>query len=290
MGNLTDKRVLITGVGLKPVRFVFKDITTGRPSHTAIVVDAKEFKANIGAATALECAKAGAIVHLVARTEKNLTIVKQWIESIVADAKVEFTATDLGDRQSLKRLVESIPRNHPLYWVQSVGLGAGTIKLKDDNPYLPIDEIPEGLVDAELSVLKNTITLLQSLLPRFRQQEETRVCIISSMSAVRSFASGSIHNAAKGAISRFANAAMIELDHEKIFVTDIRPGGVDTGMYDSEVVQKTVQRISKDFNYPDIHYIPPSAVGQAIVNALSSDAHITSINMVGKGQWPHEGS
>lgn len=70
MGNLTDKRVLITGVGLKPVRFVFKDITTGRPSHTAIVVDAKEFKANIGAATALECAKAGAIVHLVARTEK----------------------------------------------------------------------------------------------------------------------------------------------------------------------------------------------------------------------------
>ncbi|MCI0565776.1 SDR family oxidoreductase [bacterium] len=288
--NLQSKRILITGVGIKPVGHVFKDITTGESSHTPVFDGTTEYKANIGAATALECAKAGAVVHLVSRTADKLQIVKNWIEKEIPEARVEFSAVDLSDTKQLKKLAEDLPDDLPLYWVQSVGLGAGTVKVKDDNPYLLIDEIPHELVEAELSVLTNTITFLQLLLPRFRKQKESRVCIISSMSAVRSFASGSIHNAAKGAISRFANAAMIELDRDKIFVSDVRPGGVDTGMYDSKVVQDTVRRISQNFNYSDIHYAPPSAVGQAIVLALSSDAHITSVNMVGRGQWPHEGS
>ncbi|MDR0650506.1 MAG: SDR family NAD(P)-dependent oxidoreductase [Candidatus Peribacteria bacterium] len=95
--------------------------------------------------------------------------------------------------------------------------------MRDDNPYLKIDDLGEDLVKAELSVLENTIALLQILLPRFRKQAESRVCIISSMSAIRSVISGSMHMAAKGAISRFTNAAMIELDKEKIFISDIRP-------------------------------------------------------------------
>jgi hypothetical protein len=83
---------------------------------------------------------------------------------------------------------------------------------------------------------------------------------------------------------------MIELDKEKIFVTDVRPGAVDTGLYDSPVVWKTIKDMSKSFGYEDVRYMPASAVGEAITLALSSDAHITSINMVGRGQWPQEGS
>jgi short-subunit dehydrogenase len=99
-----------------------------------------------------------------------------------------------------------------------------------------------------------------------------------------------MHNAAKGAISRFANAVMIELDPAKIFVTDIRPGAVDTGMYDSDAVQAVVKKVTKTFGYSDIRYAPASSVGEAIVLALSSRAHVTSINLVARGQWPHEGS
>ncbi|OGG55186.1 hypothetical protein A3D62_00155 [Candidatus Kaiserbacteria bacterium RIFCSPHIGHO2_02_FULL_49_11] len=294
MNDLSGKRVLITGVGIKPVGFVFKDIATGQPSHTAVVVEGKECKANIGAATALECAKAGAIVHLVARTESKLQIVKKWIEESVAGAQVEYSTVDLSDISSLEKLIASIPDDLTLYWVQSVGLGAGTVQVKDDNPYLPIDDLSEDLIEAELSVLKNTVSLLRLLLPRFRNQKETRVCVVSSMSAIRSVISGSMHMAAKGAISRFANAAMIELDSDKIFITDVRPGIVDTGMYDSKIVQETVAMMGKNYGYDysktNIYCAPPSAVGKAIVNALISEAHITSINMVARGQWPHEGS
>lgn len=294
--SLLGKFIVITGVGFKPVEYVFRDITTNEPSHTPIRHDSVEYKANIGAATALECTRAGATVHLVARTEKKLEIIKDWIQREVEGAKVEYTSLDLSDVEAMKRFVGTLPQDKIIYWVQSVGLGAGTVQLKDDNPYLTIENISEDLVGAELSVLQNTISMLQCLLPRFRKQKETRVCIISSMSAIRSVWSGSIHNAAKGAISRFANAAMIELDKEKIYITDIRPGGVDTGLYDLEIVQDTIVNMAKSYGVNwskeagGLRLMPPTAVGKAIVTALSSEAHITSLNLVARGQWPHEGS
>lgn len=292
--DLKDKYVLITGVGIKPAQHVFRDITTNKPSHTPIKINGKEFKANIGAATALECAKAGATVHLVSRTEENLKIIARWIMKQLPKAKVSYSPIDLGNEQQLKKLVVGIPANAPLYWVQSVGLGAGTVKIKDDNPYLAIKDVSVDLVEAELSVLKDTIMLLKLLLPRFKKQEETRICIVSSMSAIRSIPNGSIHMAAKGAISRFANAATIELDKEKVFITDIRPGIVDTGLYDSQAVQNAVITAGNSYGFEysgtTICAMPPSAVGKAIVTAFTSEGHITSINMVARGQWPHEGS
>lgn len=294
--ELQGKRILITGTGLKKVGHVFRDITSGKPSHTPILIDGQEYKANIGAATALACAQAGASVYMVARTEEKLIQLKQWIEREVPGSAVDFAAVDLKDHDALKRLVTNIPNDLPLYWVQSVGLGAGSVKLKDDNPYLPIEQLNPELIEAEISVLQNTIELLQLLLPRFRKQAETRVCIISSMSAIRSFASGSMHNAAKGAISRFANAAMIELDQEKIYITDVRPGGVDTGMYDAPTVREVCEKISLTYGTDwsekngGLRLAPSLAIGKAIAGILSSEAHITSINMVARGQWPHEGS
>jgi len=294
MDSLKGKRILITGAGIKPLGFVFKDITTGEPSHTPIIVDNIEYKANIGTATALECVKAGATVHLISRTESKLVIIKKWLEERVAGAQVEYSVIDLTDVKDLQKTINQIPGDMPIYWVQSIGLGAGTVKIKNDNPYLLIDDLSEDLVEAEISVLKNTVSLLRILLPRFRKQEETRICIVTSMSAIRSVISGSIHMAAKGAISRFTNATMLELDKEKIFVTDIRPGGVDTGMYDTKVVQDTIIEMGKNYGYDytktNMFYMPPTAVGELIVTVLTSKGHVTSVNMVSRGQWPHEGS
>lgn len=296
MEGLKGKRVLVTGVGIKPLGHVFRDIVTNEPSHTSIKDSDTEYKGNIGAAVALECAQAGAIVHIVSRSVDKLKIIKSWIEKEVPGASIEYAAVDLSNKDELQKLVDSIPTDLPLYWVQSVGLGAGTVKIKDDNPYLPIEEIPEELVEAELSVLTNTIELLQLLLPRFRKQQESRVCIISSMSAIRSITSGSIHNAAKGAISRFANAASIELFKDHIYVTDVRPGGVDTGLYDSEVVQKTAEKIAQTYNTDwsksagGLRLMPPTVIGEQIASILSAEGHVTSVNIVARGQWPHEGS
>lgn len=296
MRSLKSKRVFVTGCGFKPLKHLFRDIITNEPSHIELIHDGISNKINIGTAVALACAEAGAVVRIVSRDLQKLNIVKEWIVEKVPGAMVECIACNVSDEESLQRLVTDIPSDLPLYWVQSLGVGAGSVVLPDDNPYLRIENISRELIEAELSVLRSTINLLQLLLPRFEKQEETRVCIVSSMSAIRSIVSGSIHNAAKGAMSRFTNAAMIELNKRHIYVTDVRPGAVDTGMYDSLIVQKTVAEIGDSYGYdwsPEgggLRLMPPTAVGDIVALILASETHVTSVNMVARGQFPHEGS
>lgn len=296
MKNLQGYRVLVTGVGIKPVNHVFSDLITGHTTHTPVVIEGVDHKANIGAACALECARAGAVVHMVARNEQNLAHVADWIHEELPDAQVEYSAVDLSSADEIKKLAKLLPFDLPLYWVQSLGLGAGTVKVPNDNPYVPVDQIVPGLLEAEMSVLSSTLTLLQALLPRFEIQPESRVAIVSSMSAVRATTFMGVHAAAKGALSRFANAVMLELAPKRVFVSSVRPGGVDTGLYDAPEVQKAVVEMVAGYGYDwsvengGLRLMPPTAVGEAIVNVLTAQCHITSVNMVAQGQFPHEGS
>src|SRR4030042_1045175 len=149
--SLEGKRVVITGCGYKPVNHRFYDITTNEESHDPLFVDEKEMKMNIGTAVAGVLALNGATVHIVSSSEDKLKNIKQSLDNIVGRTElVEYSAVNLLDEGSVKRFVRSLPTDKTLYWVQSVGLGAGSYKVKDDNPYLPVSEIPYELIDAEL--------------------------------------------------------------------------------------------------------------------------------------------
>lgn len=291
--NTLKKIILVTGVGIKPIKHIFKDITTGEPSHTSILHAGTEYKANIGAATAFELCREQNQVIIIGRTEEKLKIVKNWIRSNLPQSSIEYACVDLSNKISVRNFIATLPHNKEVSWVQCVGLGGGTVQIKDDNPYLSIDKISAELIEAEMTVLRDTLYFLQALLPKLKKQKESRICIVSSMSAIRSIPNGSIHNAAKGAISRFANAAMIELNDKNIFITDVRPGGVDTGLYDSKIIQKSIIPMARSYGTnwdKNIRLAPPSSVGKVIAGILKSEAHITSVNLVARGQFPHEGS
>ena len=69
--------------------------------------------------------------------------------------------------------------------------------------------------------------------------------------------------------------------------------GVDTGMYDNSVVREAIKFISDEYNgnyRSHLALAPPTSVGEAINFALTTPVHIPSINLVAKGQFPHEGS
>lgn len=291
---LEGKHVLITGVGVCYLGCQFTDFE-GKPTHLQIDEPPIFYKANIGAACALACIGLGATVHMVSRTKRKLRIVQNWLKKETGQS-AEFTVADLTNRESLERLVDSIPEDgKPLYWVQSVGVGGGMVKVNDDNPYLRVEEITPKLLKAELSIVQSTVELMQLLLPRFRRQKDTRVCVITSMSAIRSVWSGSAHMAAKGALSRWVNAASLELDPEHIHITDVRPGAVDTGLYDSDEVQKRVEEMMRRYGYDwsprcGFKLIPPTDVGEMVAHILSMHSHVTSVNIVGRGQPSHEGS
>lgn len=293
--RLKGKRIVITGCGYKPISQVFYDVTSGEPSHDSINVDGQEMKLNIGSAVAGVLSRNGANVHIVSTSEDKLGNIRNGLADFVDEDLVEYSALDLLDERQVKDFIRNLSRDKPLYWVQSVGLGAGSYRLKDDNPYLPIEEIPLELIEKESQiVLRATHLMMRELLPILRKQDEARIALITSMSAVRGYSYGATHCAAKGAIDRYANATMLGTYKDNIFVTTIRPGAIDTGMYDGLAVQEAVKDITSeyqcDWRNNGIRLAPPTTVGEAINYVFTTPAHIPSLNLVAKGQMPHEGS
>lgn len=291
---LKGKRIIITGCGYKPLSKVFTDVVTKEPSHDSIEVDGKEMKLNIGSAIALVLARNGAIVHMVSTSLEKLKNIKDNFSKIIEPNLIEYSALDLLNEDEVNKFVDKLPKDKPLYWVQSVGVGAGSYKLKDDNPYLPLEKIDLGLIEAEtLTVIKATHIMMKALLPIFRKQKETRIAIITSMSAIRGYSLGGAHTTAKGAIDRYANSSMLALYKDNIFVTTIRPGGVDTGMYDNPKVQEAIKVVSDEYDgiwRDKITLSPPTSVGEAINFVFTTPSHIPSVDIVSKGQFPNEGS
>ncbi len=294
MRDLNGVRILITGCGYKPLLETFRDYASGEPSHDPLYVGGVEMKLNIGAATAGVLLRHGATVHMVSRSEEKLETLKKKFWGLALPDNIEYSAVDLLDEGDVTKFIKGLPMDMPLSWVQSIGLGSGAYKVQDDNPYLQVDQIPIELLEQETgTVLRGTHLLMQGILPIFRKQAETKVAIISSMSAIRGYSRGCTHCAAKAALSRYTNSAMIALWKEKIFVTDIRPGAIDTGLYDSRIVQTAIHEISDE--YGGIHrdhfcVAPPSSVGKAVAYAFTCAAHIPSITLVARGQFPNEGS
>ncbi len=298
--ELSGKKIIITGCGYRPLQTTFYDLIINKPTHNSIKVNGIEMKVNIGAAIAGVLACHGAAVHLVSRTEEKLQNIKRALSEIIESDLIEYSAIDLIDENKVEEFVNNFPKDKPVYWIQSIGLGAGAYKIKDNNPYLHIEDIPTELLEKESNlVLKGTHILMQKLLPIFREQNkkfntETRIAIISSMSAIRGYNRGATHCAAKGAISRYTNSAMLDLWKEKIYITDVRPGAVDTGMYDNKTVQKAVLDVDKEYggyyNKKGIRLMPPTSIGEVIKTIFTTPAHITSVNMVAQGQFPNEGS
>jgi NADP-dependent 3-hydroxy acid dehydrogenase YdfG len=269
---------------------------SGAPTHLPLEIDGVVHKGNIGTATALALATAGATVQLIARDAKKLNSIAAWIADRVPGAVLEVVSLDVTDYDAVKKWAAQLPTDKELAWVQSVGLGAGNVQIRDDNPYLTIEELYPELIEAELSIIPATIRMLQCLLPHFRQQGQGQVVVVGSMSGVRSFWSGSIHNAAKGGLSRLVNGFMLELATERIFVSEVRPGAVDTGLYDSEVIQERIVQICLTYGYDwsqergGLRLMSPLSVGEAVGMVLASEAHISEVSITSKGQMPHQGS
>lgn len=292
--ELENIRIVVTGCGYKPLQTTFYDFVTGRPSQDSIEIDNVECKLNIGGAISGVLARKGANVHMVSTSEDKLSKLKKGLESIVENGSLEFSALNLLDEHQVADFVNSLPNDKEIYWVQSVGLSAGSYRLKDDNPYLPLEQIPIDLLEKESqTVLRATHLMMTKFLPIFRKQKETKIAIVSSMSAIRGYSYGGTHCAAKGAIDRYANAAMVGKYKDNIFVTTIRPGVIDTGMYDNPSVQEAVKNISDEYQgiyRKQFVLAPPTSVGEAVAFVFSTSAHIPSLNVVAKGQFPNEGS
>ena len=286
MSSTEHRRVIITGVGFRE--------STNAPVDGS-VFSTPGLKPNIGAAIALQAARVGFSVVLVARTSSKLERVRTSIIASEPTSDVITCATDLLDTQSVNEFVKNLPSDLEIDLVHSAGLGAGNYKIPDDNPYLAVDQTPIELPTIEFeSVVKTLLTAIQALLPRWREQTNTRIVIVSSMSAIRAVPFGFSHSSSKAALHQAVRSLTLELNPAGIQVSEVLPGIVDTGFYDSPAVDEVVRRIGRNFGYEyqagQLPQMEPGAVAEAVILCLTSPAHVLSVSMVAKGQFPQHGA
>ncbi len=240
--------VLITGCGYKLIKQIYE--FKGKPTHDNIEIDGIKNKMNIGTATAYYLAKKGIEVIMVSRTADKLKKIKEGLIKLGCDGNlISYVASDATTNEGTTEIVKQLPKNRQIYWVQSIGMGGGSYKIPNDNIYLPFEEISPDLISEEQRIVPATHELMLKLIPVFREQikrgEKAKIAVITSMSGERGYHFGATHVAAKHALVGYIKGIEKELNDEGIEIFDIRPGGIDTGMYDNPEVKKNVDEISR---------------------------------------------
>jgi len=245
---MSKPTVIVTECGFKPVNYIYK--FEGEPSHMAIPIEGKECKMNIGTAISYYLSQKGINVIMVSRTEEKLKKIKDGLAALgCKEDIISYIASDITTDEGVKLLIENLPDNKEFYWVQSIGMGGGSYKVPNDNIYLPFEEVSPELIQQEENIVPATHRLMLKMVPIFRKQikkkQKAKICIITSMSGERGYHFGATHVAAKHALVGYIKGVEKELEDEGINIYDVRPGGIDTGMYDNSVVRKNVEEISK---------------------------------------------
>lgn len=99
--DLKNKRIIVTGCGFKPIKHLFKDLVTGKPTHTELNIDGTKCKLNVGSAIACALIETGATVHMVSRTEEHLKSLKDAMcKSLDCNPElIEYSPVDLLDEK-----------------------------------------------------------------------------------------------------------------------------------------------------------------------------------------------
>lgn len=231
---------------------------------------------NIGTAAAYCICKKGFEVVMVSRTAENLEKIKRGLIELGCDDKlISYVATDITTDDGIATLTNNLPKDREIYWVQSIGMGGGAYKVPNDNIYLPFEQISPDLINAELQIVTATHKLMLKLVPIFREQlirgQKAKICLVTSMSGERGYHFGATHVAAKHALVGYIKGIEKELADEGIEIYDVRPGGIDTGMYDNPHTRKAVEEISrrtKMWDGKEPIYAEPMKVAQVIYETL----------------------
>lgn len=282
------RHLVVTGVG-------YRDSRRQQAEVGLSVFSSDRIKPNIGAAVALKAAEAGYSLTLVSRTHSKLEAVRLSILERLPDASISVFETDLLDPASQRRLVDALPVEQEVDVVHSAGLSASAYTLPGDNPYLDIDKTPVELPLLEFeAVARSLLITVQAFLPRWRTQHIARLVVVSSMSGIRAVPFGFSHSSAKAALHHAVRSLCLELNPLGVRVSEVLPGIVNTGMYDSESVDYAIRKIGKSFGYSyeagNLPQMSPIDVAETVVLCLRSNAHILSVAMVAEGQFPNHGA
>ena len=234
----------------------------------------------IGASTAIELAKLGVTITLLARDKESLSNVLERLDTS-RQQKHNFIIADFDDPHKLKDTIDQHVANNP------------TIHILINNSGGPK---PGPIMDANLqdfiSAFKRHLIcnhiLVQAVVPKMKEARFGRIINITSTSVKEPIKGLGISNTIRGAVANWAKTLSFELGEFGITVNNILPGYTDTQRLKEIFLNK-----SKKSNYDiesiisDAHsqiplgrFADPKETAKAICFLASEDAsYINGINL-----------
>ncbi|KAI0277132.1 NAD-P-binding protein, partial [Russula aff. rugulosa BPL654] len=179
----------------------------------------------IGAQTALQYARAGASLSLVARTQSTLDASKDVILREVPSAKVLTFATDVRD---VKRAAEVVAATVANFGRLDILIANAGILRPGDKPFASKD--PNGWWDVFEVNIRGPYNFIHFSVPELLKTKG-QVVVIASEAAQLRFPNASEYCMSKHAIIRFAEFIKIEYPDIKVFAVD--PGAIQTDLLDT---------------------------------------------------------
>jgi short-subunit dehydrogenase len=178
----------------------------------------------IGEALAIELAKKGAVLGLLARREDLLKSLAEKCEN--AGGKARVFVCDVLDEQGVHAAAESLRNEFGKIDVMIANAGIGgsghakTLKTAD----------VKRVIDINLIGAVNAIT---AVLPDMLEKKSGQLVAISSLAGFRGLPFSASYSASKAAMTNFFESVRLDVQHQGVAVTIIQPGFIRTPLTDN---------------------------------------------------------
>ncbi len=209
---------------------------------TAVVTGAAR---GIGLAVSHALMEAGAQVVMADADAKALM-------SLPVSDKAIRVPTDVRDKDAVEALAQQAEQafGPVLIWINNAGLAR----------HRWVTEYDETEIDLMMDVnLKGTVFGCQSALRRMAPRRSGHIINVVSTAALRGIPTESFYCATKWAVRGFTQALSEEAARDRVRVTALLPGGVDTAFWDAA---------RDDAKAPREKFLSPKQVAQAMIDLL----------------------
>tara|TARA_B100001250_G_scaffold71782_1_gene58112 strand:+ start:17004 stop:17783 length:780 start_codon:yes stop_codon:yes gene_type:complete len=231
----------------------------------------------IGEASAIELAKLGANVTLVARNESKLSDVLNSLE-VSQGQSHSFVCVDFSDTEKLKTEINLLKGTYHILVNNTGGPAAGPIT----------DATAKSFEEAFKMHLINNQLLFQKVVAGMKKEGFGRVVNIISTSVKAPIAGLGVSNTIRAAVANWAKTLSIEVGSYGVTVNNVLPGFTNTNRLKSLIVKKAeTQRKSEEVISKTMKsQVPAARFGEAneVANAVAflctpAASYINGVNL-----------
>jgi short-subunit dehydrogenase len=174
----------------------------------------------IGEALALEIAKRGAVLGLLARREELLREISDKIKQSGGTARV--FAVDIADARAVAVAAQSLRNEYGKIDVLIANAGIGGNNKETKN--LEAEAVTR-VIDTNLIGAVNSVA---AVLPQMLERKSGQLIAISSLAGFRGLPKSAAYCASKAGMTAFFESVRLDVQHKGVSVTIIQPGFIKT--------------------------------------------------------------